>query len=64
MWPRPYCRESIKGGLPDISELGARCCYTQLTDTLQEANGLATADRQPKLDAAVLRALITGRSES
>ena len=39
-------------------------CYTQLTDTLQEANGLATADRRPKLDAAVLRALITGRSES
>lgn len=39
-------------------------CYTQLTDTLQGANGLATADRRPKLDAAVLRALITGRSES
>lgn len=35
-------------------------CYTQLTDTLQEANGLATSDRVPKLDAAVIRALVTG----
>ncbi|MGP9538345.1 glycoside hydrolase family 2 protein [Brachybacterium sp. AOP43-C2-M15] len=39
-------------------------CYTQLTDTLQEANGLATADRVPKLDAAVIRALVTGRGEA
>ena len=36
-------------------------CYTQLTDTLQEANGLATADRKPKLDASVIRAFVTGR---
>ena len=43
-------------------------CYTQLTDTLQgtlqEAIGLATADRRQKLDATVLHALITGREES
>jgi len=39
-------------------------CYTQLTDTLQEANGLATAGRRPKLDAAVIRALVTGRDET
>ena len=39
-------------------------CYTQLTDTLQEANGLATADRRPKLDAAVIRALVTGRDQA
>ena len=35
-------------------------CYTQLADTLQEANGLVTEDRTPKLPLAQLRALITG----
>ncbi len=25
-------------------------CYTQLTDTYQEANGLLYADRRPKVD--------------
>ena len=42
------------------SEVVAGCCYTQLTDTLQEANGLADADRRPKPDPAVIRALVTG----
>ncbi len=37
-------------------------CYTQLTDTLQEANGLLTAAREPKLPMAQLRALITGET--
>ncbi len=32
-------------------------CYTQLTDTEQETNGLLTADRMPKLDPAALRAI-------
>ncbi|MDQ0726683.1 hypothetical protein [Microbacterium sp. W4I20] len=35
-------------------------CYTQLTDTMQEANGLLRADRSPKLPVEVLRALVTG----
>ena len=35
-------------------------CYTQLTDTLQEANGLLTAERQPKLPLETLRAIVTG----
>ncbi|WP_152354068.1 glycoside hydrolase family 2 protein [Brachybacterium subflavum] len=35
-------------------------CYTQLTDTQQEANGLATAERRPKLDPAAIRAFVTG----
>jgi hypothetical protein len=35
-------------------------CYTQLTDTLQEANGLLTADRKPKLPVERLRAIVTG----
>ncbi len=32
-------------------------CYTQLTDTGQETNGLVTADRAPKLDPAVVRSI-------
>ncbi|MEP6851688.1 MAG: sugar-binding domain-containing protein [bacterium] len=32
-------------------------CYTQFTDTLQEANGLLTADRRPKADLATLRTI-------
>ncbi|HEV2887479.1 MAG TPA: glycoside hydrolase family 2 TIM barrel-domain containing protein [Jatrophihabitans sp.] len=32
-------------------------CYTQFTDTLQEKNGLVTADRKPKADLAALRAI-------
>lgn len=35
-------------------------CYTQLTDTLQEANGLLTADRAPKLPIETLRRMIAG----
>ncbi|TNM60687.1 glycoside hydrolase family 2 [Streptomyces sp. NP160] len=35
-------------------------CYTQLADTLQEANGLVTEDRTPKLPLAQLRGLVTG----
>jgi hypothetical protein len=32
-------------------------CYTQLTDTEQETNGLLTVARQPKLDLERLRAI-------
>lgn len=32
-------------------------CYTQLTDTGQERNGLLTEDRRPKADLATLRAI-------
>lgn len=35
-------------------------CYTQLTDTLQEANGLLDEHRRPKLPMAQLRSIITG----
>ncbi|MFF5289793.1 glycoside hydrolase family 2 protein [Paractinoplanes globisporus] len=38
----------------------AGTCYTQLTDTMQEANGLLTADRSPKLDIAVIRSIVLG----
>jgi beta-galactosidase/beta-glucuronidase len=42
------------------SPLLAGFCYTQLTDTMQESNGLLTADRRPKLPIARLRAIVTG----
>lgn len=36
-------------------------CWTQLTDTGQETNGLLRADRTPKLPIEVLRRLVTGK---
>ena len=39
-------------------------CYTQLTDTEQEANGLATADRKPKIDPQRLRQINTRPSKA
>jgi beta-galactosidase/beta-glucuronidase len=38
-------------------------CYTQLTDTLQETNGLVGADRAPKLPIQRIRAIITGEPQ-
>ncbi|TFD60884.1 glycoside hydrolase family 2 [Cryobacterium suzukii] len=35
-------------------------CYTQLTDTMQETNGLTDANRQPKLPIAVIRNIVSG----
>ncbi len=34
-------------------------CYTQLTDTGQETNGLLTEEREPKLDPAAVRSVTT-----
>ena len=34
-------------------------CYTQLTDTEQERNGLLTQDREPKLPIETIRAILT-----
>lgn len=39
-------------------------CWTQLTDTMQERNGLLTEDREPKLPLDRLRALIRGTAAS
>ncbi len=36
-------------------------CYTQLTDTFQELNGLVRADRTPKVPVELVRAAVTGR---
>ena len=35
-------------------------CYTQLTDTLQETNGLVAADRVPKLPIDEIRRIVSG----
>lgn len=35
-------------------------CYTQLTDTLQERNGLLDENRRPKADIDALRDIVTG----
>ncbi|MGY1604053.1 glycoside hydrolase family 2 protein [Geodermatophilus sp. SYSU D00815] len=40
----------------------AGACWTQLTDTYQEVNGLLTADRVPKADLADLRRATEGRA--
>lgn len=37
-------------------------CYTQLSDTLQEANGLTGPDRRPKIAAARIRAIVLGEN--
>jgi hypothetical protein len=39
-------------------------CYTQLADTYQEANGLLTADRKPKLDIQFVAACTRGEFEA
>jgi beta-galactosidase/beta-glucuronidase len=39
-------------------------CYTQLTDTGQETNGLLRADRTPKLDVSAVRAITTRPSKA
>lgn len=48
--------EELVQALLDSSAL-AGFCYTQLTDTEQETNGLLTAAREPKFDPARLRSI-------
>ncbi|MBF2050605.1 MAG: glycoside hydrolase family 2 [Elainella sp. C42_A2020_010] len=45
-------------------ELFSGFCYTQLTDTFQEANGLLYADRTPKFPLEAIRAATMGWSTS
>ena len=51
--------EDLVGAVLDSRAL-AGFCYTQLTDTAQEVNGLLTAERQPKIDTEQV-AQITSR---
>ncbi|HEV2073844.1 MAG TPA: glycoside hydrolase family 2 TIM barrel-domain containing protein, partial [Thermomicrobiales bacterium] len=48
--------EELVGAILDSPAI-AGFCYTQLTDTEQETNGLLTDDRLPKLDPAAIRAI-------
>ena len=48
--------EALTGALLESTAL-AGYCYTQLTDTEQESNGLLTADRKPKFDVERIRAI-------
>jgi hypothetical protein len=50
---------TIMGAINHSTQL-AGFCYTQLTDTRQETNGLCDENRQPKLPEAVIAALMTG----
>ncbi|MGS2619650.1 glycoside hydrolase family 2 protein [Micromonospora sp. LZ34] len=50
-------------GALDRSPVLAGFCYTQLTDTEQEINGLLTAERRPKVPAAAIRAVVSGHGE-
>ena len=62
--------EGFLAGYADLIDAILDCptiagfCYTQLTDTEQETNGLLHADRSPKLDVAALRAITTRASTS
>jgi beta-galactosidase/beta-glucuronidase len=46
------------------SRVLAGFCYTQLTDTLQEANGLTAADRTPKLPLETIAAIVRGEARA
>jgi beta-galactosidase/beta-glucuronidase len=50
---------SLMNAIHDSDAL-AGYCYTQLTDTLQETNGLVGADRTPKLPVEQIRATMVG----
>lgn len=64
-WSTVASTEAMESGLRAvIAAVGRKSalagfCYTQLTDTLQEANGLLTAEREPKLGWDATRAAIT-----
>ena len=61
--------ETVEGFRASVGEIFAAVhgatglsgfCYTQLTDTAQEANGLCDENRVPKLPVEVIRAMVTG----
>ncbi|MGC5221148.1 glycoside hydrolase family 2 protein [Micromonospora sp. DT81.3] len=54
--------ESVMRAVHD-SRVLAGFCYTQLSDTLQETNGLVRADRTPKLPVEVIRKAMVGPIE-
>lgn len=55
--------DEIVSAVLDSTDL-AGFCYTQLTDTIQETNGLLTENREPKVDIAAIHAINTRPSRS
>lgn len=55
--------EELVEALLDSTAL-AGFCYTQLTDTAQETNGLFTVDREPKFDPERMRAITSRPSRA
>ena len=55
--------DEIVSAVLDSTDL-AGFCYTQLTDTMQETNGLLTENREPKVDIAAIHAINTRPSRS
>ncbi len=55
--------EDVVGAVLDCPTI-VGFCYTQLTDTEQETNGLLTQDRRPKLDPSAVRAITHRPSKS
>jgi beta-galactosidase/beta-glucuronidase len=55
--------QNLFGALHGSSEI-AGYCYTQLTDTLQETNGLLDENRNPKLPLDHVRAIVSRPSEA
>jgi beta-galactosidase/beta-glucuronidase len=59
-------RAELEARLSEVLEGVAKCsalsgfCYTQLTDTWQETNGLTTEHRVPKIDPARCRIVVSG----
>jgi len=47
-------------GAVQHSQVLAGWCYTQLTDTMQETNGLLDSQRRPKLDPTVVASVVQG----
>ena len=54
--------ETLLGAVHDI-QLFAGFCYTQFSDTYQEANGLLTMARLPKIPLPAIRAATRGRPD-
>lgn len=54
--------DALVGAVQDSPAI-AGFCYTQLTDTLQETNGLLDEHRVPKTDIETLRGIISGQKK-
>jgi beta-galactosidase/beta-glucuronidase len=63
---RDHLAEHLAGLFTAVRESAglAGWCYTQLTDTAQETNGLTDEHRVPKVPIERIRAMVTGRGDA